>query len=207
MVQTDYSNTRYQDAPRQYVSSNNDTNYRSNSYRTSHNHPSNPVSRPVGSYVEHQSHHGHSSHDQVYMKHEQLNPHAHYVDKQFEVIVEKPVTREIVKEVEYDVIVEKPTERIHEEEVVYEHIIENPIVKRIEKPIEVIKEQQKIIEKKVENIIEKVYEIPIVHRIEREKEYVTRKTVPIKKIVHKNVDRVSYQPYKQTEKDVKQNNK
>ncbi len=55
------------------------------------------------------------------------------VEKNFEVIVEKPVVKEIIVEKPYEVIIEKPVENRIEKEIIIEKFIDNPIERVIEK--------------------------------------------------------------------------
>lgn len=58
------------------------------------------------------------------------------VEKNFEVIIEKPVVREIIVEKPYEVIVERPYENRIEKEVVYERYVDRPVERIIENEVE-----------------------------------------------------------------------
>jgi hypothetical protein len=107
------------------------------------------------------------------------NVQTNVVNKNFEVVIERPVIRERIVEVPYDVIVEKPIENIIEKEVVYERVVEKPVERYVEREVEEIINQEKevIIEKPV--YTEKVVENQIVRTIEKKVDVVVEKPVEV----------------------------
>ena len=89
-----------------------------------------------------------------------------------EVIMHKPVFKEVIVEKPYIVIVEKRVKNIIEKDVITEKIIEIPIERIIEQEVEVIEE--------IETLITR----------EKEVYYERMSNRPIERIVEKNVDRV-----------------
>ena len=122
--------------------------------------------------------------------------HQNIVNKNFEVIVEKPIVREVYVDKPYEVIVERPVENRIEKEVVIERFIDNPIEKIIEKEVE------KVVHRRVEQIeerpiiYEKVYENRIENIVEKEVQINITKDVPRTKYVDKEIRRTILKPYR-----------
>lgn len=58
------------------------------------------------------------------------------MDKVFEVLIEKPVVREVFVDVPYEVVKEVPVENRIYKEIITEKFIDNPIERIIEVPVE-----------------------------------------------------------------------
>jgi len=113
------------------------------------------------------------------------------VDKNFEVLIENPVVREIIVEKPYDVIVEKPVENRIEREVVVERMIDNPIERIIERPVERIirKNVEVVVERPVvfEEYVDKIYENVIENRYDVIRENVVTEQVVVDNHIEKTV--------------------
>ena len=118
------------------------------------------------------------------------------IKKEVDIIIEKPIIKEIVVEVPYDVIIEKPVENRIERDVIVEKIVEVPVERIIEREVEEVEqiETLKIIEKPVytektvDNIIEKIIEVPVEVQVNKEVEVIEE--------VEVNIERNIARPYR-----------
>lgn len=110
-----------------------------------------------------------------------------------EVVIERPVIKEIIVEKPYDVFIEKPVENIIEKEVIVEKIVEIPIKRIIHRERSEIVNTEKeevvmqnvVTERYVENPIEKVTEKQVII----EKPQTIERIEEVKKEVHRTIAR------------------
>merc|ERR1711976_206231 len=105
-------------------------------------------------------------HGQVNLNNYQPNVNRNVVQKKFDVVVEKPVIKEVIverpvenkvyKQVYIEKVVENPIEKIIENEV--EKVVEKKVEKSIEKPVYI----DKIVKKEIENIVDEHVERQVV---------------------------------------------
>jgi hypothetical protein len=106
-------------------------------------------------------------------------------------VVEKPVIKEIVVEVPYDVIIEKPVENRIEREVIVEKVMEVPVERIIEREVEHIEENEiiniverpVIHERIVENYIDKIIEVPVEIQVQQEVEVIEEVERPVERMI------------------------
>ena len=122
---------------------------------------------------------------------EEHNPNfiSSIVDKEFEIVVEKPVITERIVEVPYEVIVEKPVENYIEKEVIYERVVEKPIERIIEREVEEIVHQEKEVIVHQEVVTERVVEVPRERIVNKNVEVIVNQDVEVIQEVERTVER------------------
>ena len=110
-----------------------------------------------------------------------------------EVVIEKPVIKEIIVEKPYDVFIEKPVENIIEKEVIVEKIVEIPVERIIEREVmtventdrEQVEKREVVRERFVQNPVER-----IVHReVPVDKTEVVEKVEEVEKLIERRIAR------------------
>ena len=120
---------------------------------------------------------------------EQFNRNV--VERNFEVITERPIVREVIVEKPYDVIIEKPIENKIYRDVIIEKFIENPIERVIEQNVEkIVRKNVEVIVNKpvyVEEFVDKVIPNRIENKYEVLKEMIVNESVPVDVHVNRTI--------------------
>lgn len=98
--------------------------------------------------------------------------------------------------VPYEVIIERPIENLVENRYFKDVVIEKPVRRVVEVPVEVVKEEKKIIQ--VPKIVEipKYVDKPVDKIVEVPKEVVREVRVPVERVVNKEVERQKVRPHR-----------